>query len=110
MSAPDSGRRVHSINVERCDRRTYGRTKNGQPSCSCDPRPGLTARTLLAVRPVPDPDRLWALQSREDFRVDDVGGSTGGERDDLVEHVRELDLVLVAGHVPDVRGADDVVQ
>ena len=36
-------------------------------------------------------------------------GVPGGVGDDLVEDVGELDLVLVARHVADVRRADDVV-
>src|SRR5690348_14219584 len=44
----------------------------------------------------------------EDGGVDDVDRLAGGVRDDLVEDLGELDLVFVAGHVADVRRADNV--
>src|SRR6185369_2920474 len=42
-------------------------------------------------------------------RVDDVNGLALAVRQNLIEHIRELNLVLVPRHVADVRGTDDVV-
>jgi hypothetical protein len=50
--------------------------------------------------------RFFSLQYRG---IHDVDGVTVCVGDDLIEHVRELDLVFVPRHVADVRGADDVV-
>ena len=45
----------------------------------------------------------------ERVRIDDVDRLAGGVGDDLVEDVRELELVLLARDVAEVRRADDVV-
>src|ERR1700688_2708248 len=45
----------------------------------------------------------------KDIGIDDICGRSGGERIDLVEDVRELDLPFITGDVADVRSAHDIV-
>src|SRR5262245_43810384 len=60
-------------------------------------REGLLRRSAATARP------------RQAIRVDHIDGGAGGTGQNLIENVRELDLIFLARHIADVRGGDDLV-
>src|SRR5262245_60277460 len=69
----------------------------------------LASATDRSVRYMPDSGELDRRPTgREYCGIHDVDRRAVGERDDLIEHIRELDLVFVARHVADVWRADHV--
>src|SRR5713101_31207 len=101
----EAGPRMH----ERHDRRAWSDSPAHRHPELIDPTP-ISRRREGVPRITSSSRRPTKVGGSQNLRIDDIDGYTGCVRGDLVEDVYELNLILVARDVADVRRANDVAE